>query len=197
MFKTKDLLFISIISLILGYILAQQFFLQQKVTKATQPESSNAIALEVSEFIKNNAKLKKEKIKVDTELNKLSEAASSLEKTNEAIGENLTQDKIILGLVPVTGPGVVITFDKDVVTTQIIDLINAIKNIGAEAIAINNRRLGPSSTIEENTFYPPTIVKVIGDQNLLYDSLKRSGGIIDQIGVGSVEKNDTINLKSI
>lgn len=197
MFKAKDLLTILIISLILGYVLAQQFYLQQKVKKVTQSDSSASLAMEVSELIKNNNKLKKEKIGTDEELNKLTQSAESSQQTSETIQENLNNFKIILGVVPVSGKGVIISLDQEVESVQIIDLINAIKNIGAEAISINNKRIGPTSSIENGVFYPPTLVQIIGDQNLLYDSLTRSGGIIDQIEAGKVEKQDSISLNAI
>lgn len=197
MHKSRNYIIIFMISLILGYILAQQFFLHERVKKITTPESSSTLALEVSEFIKNNQKLKKERNDLASQLNKLNQSANDTIKTNETIQENLINYKMILGIVPISGSGVIIMLDKEVESPQMIDLVNAIKNIGAEAIAINSTRLGPTSAIKNGIYYPPTVVKVIGDPELLADSLTRTGGIINQIGVGKVEKNDRIDLKAI
>lgn len=197
MYKSRNYIIIFMISLILGYILAQQFFLHERVKKITTPESSSTLALEVSEFIKNNQKLKKERNDLASQLNKLNQSANDTIKTNETIQENLINYKMILGIVPISGSGVIIILDKEVESPQMIDLVNAIKNIGAEAIAINDTRLGPTSAIKNGVYYPSTVVKVIGDPELLADSLTRTGGIIDQIGVGKVEKNDRIDLKAI
>lgn len=197
MFKKKDYLIILVVSLILGYVLAQQFYLQQKVKKVTQPDNTTALAMEVSEFIKNNAKLKKERTDALNQLDKLNQSANDSIKANETIQENLVTYKILLGIAPVIGEGVTITLDQEVQSPQMIDLINAIKNIGADAVSINDTRIGPTTAIDSGVYYPPTVVKVIGDKDLLADSLERSGGIIDQIDVGRVEKKDEIKLKGI
>lgn len=196
MFKPKDIIIILIVSLILGYILAQQFYLQQKVKEVTKPESSGAIAIEVSELIKNNQKLKKEKIDVLDQLDKLNQSADNSVKANETIQENLATYKILLGITQISGKGVIITLDEEVKTPQMVDLINAIKNIGSDAISINDKRLSPTSSIDNGTYFPPTYVKVIGDQELLSISLIRTGGIIDQIGVGKVEIKNNILMNA-
>ncbi|EKD56760.1 MAG: protein of unknown function DUF881 [uncultured bacterium] len=197
MFSIKDNLVILIVSLILGYVLAQQFFLQQRVKVVTQPDNSSSLAIEVSELIKNNAKLKKEHVDALEQLDKLNQSANNSIKANETIQENLTTYKTLLGIVPISGKGVIISLDEEIQSPQMIDLINAIKNIGCEAISINDTRIGFTSAIDNGTYYPPTTIKVIGDQELLADSLMRTGGIIDQIGNGNVEKKDIINLKAI
>lgn len=197
MSNKKDSIIILIVSLILGYILAQQFFLQQRVKVVTQPENNSSLAIEVAELIKNNTKLKKEHTDALGQLDKLNQSTNNSIKANETIQENLTTYKTLLGIVPISGQGVVITLDEEIQSPQMIDLINAIKNIGCEAIAINDTRIGFTSAINNGTYYPPTVIKVVGDQELLADSLQRTGGIIDQIGNGNVEKKETINLKAI
>ena len=80
---------------------------------------------------------------------------------------------------------------------QLIDLINTLKNIGADAITINEQRINNYSSIAQGVFNPPLVIKVIGDSELLYNSLNRSGGIIDQIGNGSVYIENNLVLPSI
>lgn len=197
MFKKRDIILLFIISIILGIIIVRQFYSQKKVREVSEPETGNSMALEVAELIKTNTKMRKEISQLNDNLTKLNESTSNSQKASETINENLNVYQIILGVTDVQGPGVTITFHDKMESTQIIDLINAIKNIGAEALSINDRRLGPMTSIEEGVLYPPVTVNVIGNPDLLKDSLVRPGGIIEQIGTGSVEKKDTLYIKAI
>ena len=87
--------------------------------------------------------------------------------------------------------------DKKITSTQLIDLINNLKNIDCEAIAINGQRLTGTSSITSGIFTPPMTINVVGDKDLLYNSLVRSGGIIEQIGFGQVTIVNDMTLPSI
>lgn len=195
-FINKTIIF-SVICAVLGFLAIRQFYLQEQVKKFTQPETGNSLALEVAEFIKTNDKLRKQVGKLTDQKSKMDQSTANSIVSNETLQENLQNYKIILGLADVEGPGIEITFNDKIDSTQLVDLINAIKNIGADAIAVNNRRFGPRSFVETAVLYPPTSVQIIGNAELLKDSLVRSGGIIEQIGVGYVEKKDKIYLKAI
>lgn len=192
----KKYLIIGITCLLLGYILVRQFYLQQEVIQVSQPDTGNSLALEVAELIKTDSKLRKEIDKLSEQLDKLSKSTADSKVVNETLKENQETYQIVLGLTKVKGDGVVITFEEKIDSTQLVDLVNAIKNIGAEAISINNNRFGPYTSIKSGTFYPPTVIQVIGNQELLQESLIRPGGIIEQIGVGKVEKRNGLELKS-
>ena len=197
MFKLKDYIIVLLISTFLGFIIIQQFYLQKRVNNVTQPDNSNSLAIEVSELIKNNQRLKKERDKTTDQLSKLNDSATNTKNASQAIQEDLQTYKIILGSTKVTGNGVEISINDKIESAQIIDLINAIRNIGFDAMSINGTRLSSMPTINSGGYSPPTIIDVIGDSELLADSLKRAGGIIDQIGVGNVVKKDNIIINPI
>ena len=197
MSKVVKTIIYFIICLFLGFLLTRQFYLNRQIQQINQLETGNSIALEVTEFIKTNNKLRKQINQLIEQKDKLEKSAASSQAANEILQENLQIYKIILGLTNTQGQGVEIIFDAKVSSTQVIDLINAVKNIGAEAITVNNRRFGPKSFVESGLFYPPTSVQIIGNAEMLKDSLIRPGGIIDQIGAGQVEKKDDIILQSV
>jgi uncharacterized protein YlxW (UPF0749 family) len=197
MFKLKDYIIILFVSFLLGFIIIQQFYLQKKVNNVTQPDNSNSLAIEVSELIKNNQRLKKERDKTTDQLSKLNDSATNTKKASEAIQEDLQTYKIILGTTKVTGNGVGISINEKVESAQVIDLINAIRNIGFDAISINGSRLSSMPSIKNGVYLPPTTIDVIGDSELLADSLKRAGGIIDQIGVGNVVRKNNIIINPV
>src|SRR3990167_1014652 len=196
MFQRKDYILLGFICLTLGFFIIQQFYLHKKITKTIQPENENNLALEVSELIKTNTLLQAEIEELNSQHEKLSRSAADAKSANETIEENLKKYKIILGLGEISGEGVEIVFENKVNSTQLIDLINAIKNIGVEAMQVNNERITHSTSICGGLFNPPTIVKAIGNKNILYESLVRPGGILEQIGAGNVSKKDNIVIKA-
>lgn len=192
MFQKKDYILLGIIGLVLGFFIAQQFYLHERITKTVVTDNENNLALEVSELIKTNKELEKERDELSVQHQKLSQSALDAETAKTTLEENLMKYEIILGVEKISGEGVEITFDSKLHSTQIVDLINAIKNIGAEAIELNGNRITINYYIVPGFWEPQTKVKVIGDKNLLYESLKRTGGILDQIGFGNVEKKDSL-----
>lgn len=195
MFEKRNLILIGIIGIILGFFVSQQFHLHEKISKTIQPENENNLALEVSELIKTNEELSQEVKDLTNEHETLSQSAADAETANTTLEDNLKKYNIILGLSDVQGEGVEISFDSKINSTQLIDLLNAIKNIGADAIIVNNQRITPNTYINSGFFNPPVTIKAIGDKNLLYESLVRPGGIIEQIGFGKVDKKDNLVIE--
>jgi len=193
----KGIIIITIVSFILGIIITRQFLLSQKIKANVNSQNNEALAYEVSELFKNNEKLEIEVNKLKTEVENLDASSQNQKVANDTLEENLKNYQIILGSTNVIGDGVRITFDKKITSVQLIDLINALKNIGIDAIAINDQRINLYSSIEEGTFLSPTKVDVIGDKKILKTSLTRSGGIMDQIGYGQVEEVDNLVLGKV
>ena len=112
----------------------------------------------------------KMKEKYDNSYEKLTRAEQELEETRksvtsnnkelEALQEEITDTNILLGLTDVTGPGVTITvadaksstnvlnpIDLLVHDTDILMIVNELKNAGAEAIEINGKRVVETTSI--------------------------------------------------
>jgi uncharacterized protein YlxW (UPF0749 family) len=96
------------------------------------------------------------------------------------------------GLDPVMGPGVRITVTGGIDGSSVQDLLNELRNAGAEAIAVDAVRVesnsivdGPlgSLLIEATHLGDPFEVSAIGNPDSLTGSLTRAGGIIGQLAV--------------
>jgi uncharacterized protein YlxW (UPF0749 family) len=94
------------------------------------------------------------------------------------------------GLDPVMGPGVRITVTGGLHAGSVQDLVNELRNAGAEAIAVDDVRVEPNSIvdgpvggllIESTHLGDPFEVSAIGNPNSLTGSLTRAGGIIAQL----------------
>ena len=185
------------VAILAGVVIAWQFYLRERITSSITPENSQALAYEVSDLFNSNEKLVSEIDKLNIEVDKLQESYESSKTSDEALNEKISNYKIILGLGEAEGSGVKIEFDKKISSVNLIDILNALKNIGVDGIAINGKRIIYNSSIEEGIFSPPVTIMAIGDKDLLDASLTRTGGIIEQIGFGKVDKIDNIVLPSI
>jgi uncharacterized protein YlxW (UPF0749 family) len=175
-----------LISALLGYGIVSQVKIKAKIQEVIDPKRTSAIALDVGELIKNNRKLLAEQKELQEQMDKLT--SRSVGETEEAIEQELERLKIVAGVTKVQGPGVEISIKEFMQTIQLVDLLNALRNIGAEAISFNGQRIVGSTGIQEDDFFPPYLIKVIGESHILENALTRKGGVIEQIGVVATVK---------
>ncbi len=139
--------------------------------------------------------------------------ASSIEKQ-----EKLKELNTYLGLTDVTGSGVIITV-QDNITSKLVtandlahdgdlrDIINEIKNIGADAISINGQRIvqttvincaGAVVQINGESIGSPFVIKAIGSSDLFYN-LQRPGSFIEILRedglLVDVKRSDNITIE--
>ena len=123
--------------------------------------------------------------------NELNNGANSAELLTAEVKEAETY----LGYTDVHGQGIKITLTgydiHDVKYDHILELINELKNAGAEAISINDERVistsyitvveGNKLLIDEKRIAGPYEIKAIGDKKYLESMLTIKGGYIDQV----------------
>ena len=162
---------------------------------------------------------------------KLETAREEASKNSGASSEserNLKIANAIIGTTDVTGSGIVVTLaDNQNVTSDsigvlenisnylihdsdLLTLVNELKNAGAEAISINDERITNSTSItcdgnvvliNGNKVSSPFIVKAIGSQEALLGAIERPGGfleILERYGlVSSVQKQNKITFRNL
>ena len=217
------------IALVLGimcFALTTGICIQIKSVKSTNSASSqnykeNNLRAEVLKYKEKYDNLLKETEKVDAQLQEQIESAtknnSELEETKNQINE---KNKTI-GLAEVTGPGVIITVaDSDIDSNSVVDatdfiihdtdilkIVNELKNAGAEAISINNQRVilttpiicgGNIININGERIGSPFEIKAIGSPEALAN-LSRPGGWLSKlekrgIKVSAIKKSNSITI---
>ena len=101
---------------------------------------------------------------------------------------------IIMGLSEAEGPGVSVSFNYRLDKTQLIDLVNALRNSGAEAIAINGKRVLTETAMQGFEGEQDYLIEVIGESEVLHDALTRPGGIFDIVAPGEAKKSEKLTL---
>ena len=154
------------------------------------------------------------KDKYDVSQNGLEKSEKKLErvrqqaaKNDENFGEK--EEKIkkynnILGLTDVSGEGITITITSkklDDGTKEYLDnIVNELKNAGAESISINNQRLVWNSVISfdgniikmnSEKIESPFVIKAIGEARVLYGAIVRPGGYIDLLNSSGIKADVT------
>ena len=159
-------------------------------------------------------------VNAQKELEKVRQSATQDDETAEAKEQELKENNMILGNTDVTGEGVEIVLADAVnissslsASDQIIhygdiqDVVNELRNAGAEAIEVNGQRIVNTSAItcEGNIIKingerigSPFTIKAIGSKDLLYGALERAGSILDWIrdagNTATVTKQDNITI---
>ncbi|MBM3136254.1 MAG: DUF881 domain-containing protein, partial [Chloroflexi bacterium] len=130
---------LTIACIALGLLLASQYRAQQSRSTAVSLAASGAdqVAI-ISDLVENNASLRRE---IDALRRELASYQGAGEKSSlEAMVEELNRMRIVNGLLEVSGPGVEVQISGGLSALDLQDLINEMRNAGAEAVALNNRR---------------------------------------------------------
>jgi uncharacterized protein YlxW (UPF0749 family) len=177
---------LTIVCFILGLLLVAQFRTQWMASRSILSASSADQLVIISSLVENNARLREEMETLEEQLSEYQQATGRA--VLEALVEELNKVRIINGLVEVSGPGIEVSLDGPVGVLDVQDLINELRNAGAEALTINGERLtlysivaSPADgvmTVNGTRLSRPYILQAIGEPETLETALLRSGGLI-------------------
>ena len=164
--------------------------------------------------------------KSDEKLEEVRQQSTKNDETAINKEEQIKKDNTLIGLTDVTGNGIIITLkDNNTVKRSnispledielylvhagdLVEVVNALKNAGAEAISINGQRItnftsiycaGNVVVVNGEKISSPIEIKAIGSPELLYGSLTIPGGyleLMEETGVMvDVKKTENITIK--
>lgn len=188
--RPRNQLTLAAVALILGFLVVVQ--LRAQSTDATLNTLS---ATELTQLVANlnarNDELRTEISALQRSATDLGSGQSSGEASLEQLRSDLDRIRAWAGVTPVTGQGVSITVSGPITGDAVEDLLNELRNAGAEALAVNGTRIVVGSvvagdagalSVEDSAIGDPFEVSAIGNPETLTGSLTRAGGIIAQIG---------------
>lgn len=202
---------------ILCLILTFAITVQLRVSSLSESESSQTkitdkLKDEIFRLNDENVKLAEKFQNTTSELDDARNQAAQNDSSSKDTSELIKKYTIVSGKTDVTGQGIIIKYKpsdneaKADIVKDLRDIVNEIKNAGAEAIEINNQRIVGTTAIEmvknkieinDTEVSENFIIKAIGDSNLMYSGLIRPGGTIENIresGV-SIEINSENTIK--
>ncbi len=138
--------------------------------------------------------------KVERKLEEVRQKATKNDESFKSKEQTIKKYNTILGLTDVNGEGVTINISAkqlDESTKDYLDnIINELKNAGAESISINNQRLiwnsviscdGNAIKVNLEKIESPFVIKAIGDTRLLHGALVRPGGYIELLNSNGIK----------
>jgi uncharacterized protein YlxW (UPF0749 family) len=198
MFRKTDNVIIALTCFFLGIFLVSQFGSSREYNKIIQPENNSVLALEVARLTRSNAELRQETSRLTSDLDTYKNTSINNQTIYEKyLNDNLLYDNVN-GDVEAKGQGVNVKVYGALSTPQIVDLVNAIKNIGSELISINGERVTLRTSLYNFSGMKFYDINVLGNSKLLNDAMNRKGGIIEQITTKdiriTVEEKESISL---
>lgn len=152
--------------------------------------SSQELTVLVANLNDRNDDLRGEIGALERELATLTTNTQRGEASVDELRADLRRVRLYAGIDPATGPGVVITIRGPIDGSGVEDLVNELRNAGAEAMAVESVRLVPgvvtvgaagAVTVDGVPLDDPFELSAIGAPDKLTGSLTRSGGIIAQL----------------
>lgn len=201
---------LSLVCLVLGYMLAFSYQLNEKQNEAKANKMSDDqwqktidLRNQLIAQEETNRKLQKE---LNQKQEKILENEKSLSKEAQVfynLAEDAQKYRMFLGQVKVQGKGVEVTLadgaydpkqaninDYLVHEFHVFKVVNELYISGASAVAINGQRLsshsyivcnGPVITVDGNEHPAPFVITAIGDPDVLAAALNLTGGVKDQL----------------
>lgn len=178
---------------LVGFLLTAQFRATRGVTAQLEAESEEDLTRIFASLNAESAALRDEIADLRLELAALESSAARDELAREAGARQLEELEILAGLVPARGPGVGVRIDDPSGSFEyelLLDLVQELRDAGAEAIAVNGRRVGTTTafssrrgevTVDGRPVSAPYEVVAIGDPATLEVGLRIPGGAADTL----------------
>jgi uncharacterized protein YlxW (UPF0749 family) len=183
-------LLLTVACLGLGLLLVIQLRTQRAVRQAARSEDWQFV---VADLVDSNARLREEIEVLEVQLTGLQDVERGGAVLHSLVDET-NHLRIANGLVAVSGPGVEVFIAGPISVLDLHDLINELRNAGAEALALNEERLvawsaistdGEQVTVDGQPVSAPYRLQAIGDAHTLEVALARPGGLVDLLHQGN------------
>lgn len=198
----KNKIFIMLISIFLGLVLALQFQLVRDTAGGIVfSQRINQLTSEIKNANEEKNQLIKDLDELEDRLREYENNAAEESIYIKSLRDELNKYRIMAGFTDVKGPGVIVTLDNPPVENQLTEFSNnlvynyeyillVISNLnaaGAEAISINGQRhtnyteivpVGTYLNINGVSVLPPIEIKAIGNTQTLESVLNFKGGAV-------------------
>jgi uncharacterized protein YlxW (UPF0749 family) len=174
-----------------GYLAVAQLGSTERFSQQLQAESEGDLTRILSDLTTTDAELRDQIGALKLQLQTLSTSSQQDEAATRAAEEQLNDLAVLAGTAPVTGTGIIVTVGDPEAAIQydlMIDLVEELRDAGAEAIAVNGVRVGaaswfgeagPQLTLDGKPLIAPYRIAAIGQPATLDGGLAIPGGAVD------------------
>jgi uncharacterized protein YlxW (UPF0749 family) len=188
------------VALVLGLLVVMQIR-SQAAGDGLESRSTQELTVLIANLNDRNAQLRTEVATLQQEAASLQEAKARGVSSVDALRSDLVKLQGWSGLAAVTGQGVRLTIAGPIAGEGVMDLVNELRDSGAEAIAIEGVRAVPDTVIAgapgtlsvlEKAIPDPFTIDAVGSSETLTGSLTRVGGIVAQLAATYPEASVTV-----
>ena len=184
---------VLLVTVLAGFLLVGQVRGDQRIEQPLEAESEEDLARILASLNTEADSLREEISALRLQLVELENSTQREGAAAEAAAAQLRSLQVLAGTVPVTGPGVTVVIrdtEAAVAYANLIDVVQELRDAGAEAIAINSLRVGASSAFGQRgdevlldgvVLTAPFRVQAIGHPPTLDGGLKIPGGAVDTL----------------
>lgn len=180
----------TIVALFLGVLAVTQIKAQDVYTRSLELETPSSLTTLIANLAERNNGLREEIFDLRLRTEAARDESASGKGTLTESQKQLSQLQVFAARTAVRGPGVSVKVDGPFDDKALSDLVNELRNSGAEALAVNGVRVGPHSwfgmnadrtlTVDAVSIKGPWTVSAVGATEVIYVAMTRTGGIIGQ-----------------
>jgi uncharacterized protein YlxW (UPF0749 family) len=184
---------VAILAAAVGFLLVTQFREQERFTQRLEAESEGDLARILASLNSETDSLREEIASLKLQLLTLQTSSARDAAAVRAAREQLTALEVLAGTAAAHGPGVVVRITDPSRTLRydtFVDIVQELRDAGAEAIAINEHRVGVQSAFTQDgdavvldgaRLTAPYRVVAIGEPDTLDAGLAIPGGVVDTL----------------
>ena len=170
-----ELIAVVLVTLLLGFLFTIQVRSQDTAQRYLASQDNVSLGLLITALSQANNRLVLERVDVSQQIQRLQADVTS-GAAAPALQAQLTRLQVVAGKVGVHGPGVQLTIDFKLRAFELQDLSNSLRQLGAEAVQMNNHRItartvfgerGSAVTIDGETVAAPYTIRAVGDPQAL------------------------------
>lgn len=188
-------LLILVVGLTLGLLLSLRLEASSGIKVGVPEPLSSKVQLSIQRLEAEQQELKAELAELRQELAGRQQSAAANTDRLHALKAELDRQQLLAGLIPVQGPGVLVTLDDSAVVIpkgadpniyiiheyDLRDIVNLLWLAGSEAVAINDERLASNSSVycvgstvmvNNTRLSPPYLIQAIGNPRVQQDYLR-------------------------
>ncbi|MFP5377144.1 MAG: DUF881 domain-containing protein [Acidimicrobiia bacterium] len=179
---------------VVGFLLVGQLGTTERFSQRLESESEENLARILASLTAEADALRDEISDLKLQLADLRTSSRQADSAERAADQQLQALAVLAGTVPVTGPGLVLGIEdpeRSVTYDTLIDAVQELRDAGAEALAVNDRRVGVASAFSQRdgevlldgeVLSRPYRIAAIGQPTTLEGGLKIPGGVLDTLG---------------
>jgi uncharacterized protein YlxW (UPF0749 family) len=184
---------VVVVAALVGFVIVSQFRGQRRFSRQLQAESETDLARILSSLNGEADSVRDEVASLRLQLQDVQSSSRRDDAAAKAAQDQLADLEVLAGTVPVHGPGVAVNVDDPEHSLRydaLIDLVQELRDAGAEALAVNGQRIGASSAffaqsgaiaLDGSALHPPYRVVAIGDPATLEAGLTIRGGAVETL----------------